>query len=136
MRDVARTAVAISNLARYDRPNFSRNTRRRQIGLVVTESAYSIYLVRCNDGSLYTGIATDVERRIREHAESSKGAKFLRGKSPLTLVFQRKVGDRSLATKVEMQVKKLPRGDKSNMEVLSARIDDLLANLDAASTDR
>lgn len=102
----------------------------------MTESAYSIYLVRCNDGSLYTGIATDVERRLKEHAESRKGAKFLRGKSPLTLVFQREVGDRSLATKVEMQVKKLSRGEKSNVEILSGRIDDVLASLDAAGTDR
>ena len=93
----------------------------------MSESIYSIYLVRCRDGSLYTGIATDVERRLGEHADSRKGAKYLRGKAPLTLLFQRQVGDRSLASKVELQVKKLPKRDKSDLDVLAERIDDLLA---------
>lgn len=84
---------------------------------------------------MYTGIAKDVERRLKEHAESKKGAKFLRGKAPLTLVFQREVGDRSLATRVELQVKKLPKGDKSNVDVLTARIDEVLAKLNAAGSD-
>lgn len=93
----------------------------------MSESIYSIYLVRCRDGSLYTGIATDVERRLGEHADSRKGAKYLRGKAPLTLLFQRQVGDRSLASKVELQVKKLPKRDKSDLDVLAERIDDFLA---------
>jgi len=93
----------------------------------VSESIYSIYLVRCRDGSLYTGIATDVERRLGEHADSRKGAKYLRGKAPLTLLFQRQVGGRSLASKVELQVKKLPKRDKSDLDVLAERIDDFLA---------
>jgi len=101
----------------------------------VTDNAYSIYLVRCNDGSLYTGIATDVERRLKEHTDSNKGAKFLRGKSPLTLVFQRKLGDRSLATKVEIQVKKLPKQEKSNLTILATRIDDALTRINAAAED-
>ncbi|MDH3440946.1 MAG: GIY-YIG nuclease family protein [Gammaproteobacteria bacterium] len=99
------------------------------------ESIYSIYLVRCRDGSLYTGIATDVERRLREHADSRKGARYLRGKAPLTLVFQRQVGDRSLASKVEIQVKKLPKRDKSDLDVLAARVDDLLAGFEAANQE-
>lgn len=93
----------------------------------MSESIYSIYLVRCRDGSLYTGIATDVERRLGEHADSRKGAKYLRGKAPLTLLFQRQVGDRSLASKVELQIKKLPKRDKSDLDVLAERIDDFLA---------
>ena len=101
----------------------------------MTDNAYSIYLVRCNDGSLYTGIATDVERRLKEHTDSNKGAKFLRGKSPLTLVFQRKLGDRSLATKVEIQVKKLPKQEKSNLTILATRIDDALTRINAATED-
>jgi putative endonuclease len=88
--------------------------------------------VRCNDGSLYTGIATNVERRIREHARSNKGAKFLRGKSPLTLIFQRELGDRSLATKVEMQVKKLPKKEKSDIAILASRIDDAVSKINAS----
>lgn len=94
---------------------------------IVTESAYSVYLVRCRDGSLYTGIATDVERRLREHESSPKGAKFLRGKGPLTLVYQREIGDRSMASRVEIVIKQLPRLEKGDHAVLSARIDAALA---------
>lgn len=98
----------------------------------MSDSIYSIYLVRCRDGSLYTGIATDVERRLGEHADSRKGSKYLRGKAPLTLVFQRRIGDRSLASRVEMQVKKLPKRDKSDLHVLAARIDVILATLEVS----
>lgn len=101
----------------------------------MTDAAYSIYLVRCNDGSLYTGIATDVQRRLKEHTASPKGAKFLRGKAPLTLVYERKLGDRSLASRVESHVKKLPRADKADVAILSARIDGVLAELKTAGND-
>ena len=74
--------------------------------------AYSVYVVRCRNGSLYTGIAIDVSRRLAEHEQGNKGAKYLRGKGPFKLVFQRKIGDRSLATRVEHRIKKLPREDK------------------------
>ena len=59
----------------------------------MSEAAYSVYLVRCRDGSLYTGIATDVERRLKEHEASPRGAKYLRGKGPLTLIYEREIGD-------------------------------------------
>lgn len=60
---------------------------------------------------MYTGIATDIERRIVEH-QAGKGAKYLRGRAPLKLVFKRKIGSRSLALKVEQLVKKLPKSKK------------------------
>jgi len=75
-----------------------------------SESWY-IYLIRCNSGQLYTGITTDVARRFSEH-EQGKGAKFLRGKSPLTLVFSECVGDRSEALKLEIKIKKMGRSNK------------------------
>ena len=90
---------------------------------------YSVYLVSCRDGSLYTGIATDVVRRLTEHDQGLKGAKYLRGKGPLQLVFQRKVGDRSLATRVEHRIKQLPREDKLRLlrhpERMDSFIDDI-----------
>ncbi|MDG2377265.1 MAG: GIY-YIG nuclease family protein [Woeseiaceae bacterium] len=101
----------------------------------MAEASYSLYLVRCNDGSLYTGIATDIARRLKEHADSRRGAKYLRGKAPLTLVFERELGDRSVATKVEHQVKKLPRHEKSDTTILSARIEDVLASIESASKE-
>jgi len=72
-----------------------------------------LYLVRTASGSLYTGIATDVARRFAEHqAGAPKGARSLRGKGPLTLEFQRPVGDRSRASRLEWQVKRWPRARK------------------------
>lgn len=73
---------------------------------------YSVYIVRCGDGSYYTGIATDVERRIVEHESSPRGAKYLRGRGPLVLVFSEIVGDRSTATRLEIRIKRLDRAGK------------------------
>jgi putative endonuclease len=87
---------------------------------------YSIYLVRCRNGSLYTGIATDVARRLAEHEDGAKGAKYLRGKRPLKLVYERKIGDRSLALKIECRIKRLTKEEKADVNRLSARIDGFL----------
>jgi len=77
---------------------------------------WHLYLVRCHDGSLYTGIATDVARRFAEHQENrGTGAKYLRGRGPLMLVFQKKLGGRSLALGVESKVKKLPKERKEEL---------------------
>lgn len=73
---------------------------------------YSVYILRCVDGSLYTGIAIDVEKRLEEHADGPRGAKYLRGRTPLELLFRSVVGDRSAASRVEHQIKKLRRVDK------------------------
>lgn len=87
---------------------------------------WSVYLLRCKDGSLYTGIATDVSRRLAEHAEGEKGAKYLRGRGPLELVFHQEIGDRGLALKVEHRVKRLPKADKEDLDRLPGRIDALM----------
>ena len=66
-----------------------------------------LYLIRCRDGRLYTGITTDVERRFEEHnSGDKKGSKYLRGKAPLKLVMKKRIGDRSMALRVEAKVKK------------------------------
>ncbi len=70
-----------------------------------------VYIIRCRYGSLYTGIATDVERRFVDHQKNT-GAKYLRGRGPLTLVFQQPVGRRDLALKVERNIKRLPKQKK------------------------
>ena len=74
-------------------------------------SDWYIYLIRCRDGSLYTGIAVDVARRFAAH-QIGIGAKYLRGRAPLALVFQKKIGSRSMATAVEIKVKQLPKAKK------------------------
>jgi putative endonuclease len=73
---------------------------------------YSLYIVRCADGTLYTGIAIDVERRIREHESGTRGAKYLRGRSPLNLEFSECLGDRARAQQFEYRVKQLERDRK------------------------
>lgn len=78
----------------------------------MSASQYSLYIVRCVDNSLYTGIALDVGKRLQEHETGIRGAKFLRGKGPLHLVFEQPIGDRSLATRLEHRVKRLGRQQK------------------------
>ena len=73
---------------------------------------FSLYIVRCADGTLYTGIATDVSKRLAEHEDSPRGAKFLRGKGPLQVVFSEVVGDRASASQLEYRVKRLSRTQK------------------------
>lgn len=92
-------------------------------------SSYSVYLVECCDGSLYTGIATNVERRFQEHEASIRGAKYLRGRGPLKLVFQQEVGDRSLASRIESRIKKMPRAEKSDLGKLPELILAMTAEL-------
>lgn len=79
-------------------------------------SDWYLYLIRVKNGGLYTGIATDVERRLSEHAAGGKkGAKYLRGRGPLQLVFRQKIGSRSQALKAEAAVKKMPKAQKEKL---------------------
>jgi len=86
-----------------------------------------LYLIRCRDGSLYTGITTNVTRRFAEHQENnSAGAKYLRGRGPLVLVFQKKLGGRSLALGVESRVKKLSKTGKEELTRTDSRINEII----------
>jgi putative endonuclease len=72
-----------------------------------------LYLVRTAAGALYTGITTDVERRVAEHqAGAPKGARNLRGKGPLRLEFQAQVGNRAMASRLEWAIMQWPRSQK------------------------
>ncbi|MBN2585601.1 GIY-YIG nuclease family protein [Patescibacteria group bacterium] len=73
---------------------------------------YRLYILQCKDGTLYTGITTDIERRINEHNASTVGAKYMRGRGPAKLVFSRNFRNRSNAAKEEVHIKKLPRAKK------------------------
>ncbi len=90
-------------------------------------SDWYLYMVRCRDGSLYTGISTNVARRFEQHqGEGVKGSKYLRGKKPLSLALQKKVGSKSLASKVEIKVKKLSKADKESLISVPHRIEDII----------
>ncbi|MGD8494204.1 MAG: GIY-YIG nuclease family protein [Desulfobacterales bacterium] len=86
-----------------------------------------VYVIRCRDGSLYTGIATDVERRFTEH-QSNVGAKYLRGRGPLKLVLKQRIGPRSRALKVEQGIKRLPKKKKEALVKSGAGLKTLLYN--------
>lgn len=75
-------------------------------------SEWKVYVIRCgSDGTLYCGSTTDVQRRFKEH-QSGKGAKYTRGRGPLTLEAQFLSTGRSCAQKLEAKLKKLSRRDK------------------------
>ena len=74
---------------------------------------YYVYIIQCHDTSLYTGITTDLDRRIKQHnGELPGGAKYTSARQPVTLVYQENFPDRSSATKEEMRIKKLTRKEK------------------------
>ncbi len=80
---------------------------------------WSVYLVRRADGALYAGIAIDVAERFLAHA-AGRGAKALRGRGPLQLVWQRRIGDRGLAQRVEYRLKRLGKVDKERLVAQAA----------------
>ena len=71
-----------------------------------------VYIIQCSDGSLYTGWTTDCERRIKEHNSKSKGAKYTRGRQPVSLVYAERVADKSSALQREAVIKTLTRQEK------------------------
>ncbi len=109
-------------------------TARRASGLEPWHvyHVYHVYMVRCGDGTLYTGIARDVARRLAEHAEG-RGAKYLRGRGPLELVLKRRIGALGLALSVEHALKRLPRARKEELVLSRARVDALVRERRRAS---
>ena len=81
------------------------------------QKGHFVYLLRCKDASLYTGYATDVERRVREHngLEKKQGAKYTAGRRPVKLVYQEECVSRSAALKREAEIKKLSRVEKEKL---------------------
>ena len=73
-----------------------------------------VYMLRCRDGSIYTGCTDHVERRWTVH-QSGKGAKYTRSRLPVELVYQEAVEDRSAALRREAAIKKLTRKEKLNL---------------------
>ena len=71
-----------------------------------------VYLVSCQDGTFYCGIAKDLVRRLSEHNSADKGAKYTRGRRPVQLVYAEEVASRAKATQREGQIKKLTRVEK------------------------
>ena len=85
-------------------------------------SEWTVYILRCKDNSLYTGITTDVERRLEEHNNNNQlGARYTRARRPVVLVYQERLASRSEAARREAQIKQLSRAEK---ELLVSSISD------------
>ena len=78
------------------------------------EKQWVVYILRCRDRTLYTGITTDVQRRLADH-RSGKGAKYTRGRGPLELVYQERCESHSHALRREYQIKALKRSQKEDL---------------------
>lgn len=76
---------------------------------------WHVYIVCCKDNSFYTGITTDLMRRMEEHNSAKKGAKYTRTRRPVELVYSEKAASRSIATRREDQIKKLPLTSKRQL---------------------
>lgn len=74
-----------------------------------------VYLLRCDDQSLYCGVTTDLERRVKEHNESPKGAKYTRVRRPVSLAFSQTAINRSEACQLEAKIKKLSKVNKERL---------------------
>ena len=73
-----------------------------------------LYILRCGDGTFYTGITTDVDKRLEAH-RSGRGAKYTRGRAPLEVIYRECCGTHSDALKREMEVKRLSREEKQTL---------------------
>ena len=78
-------------------------------------SIWKVYIVECSDGSYYTGITTDTQRRLLEHNYSFKSAKYTRSRRPVQLVYEETVDNRSVASKREYAIKRMKRKDKTQL---------------------
>lgn len=74
-----------------------------------------VYILRCADGTFYTGITTDVPRRVKEHNGSNLGAKYTRGRRPVKLVYCRRIKNHALAARKECQIKNMTRKKKKTL---------------------
>lgn len=80
----------------------------------LTEKPWFVYLIRTRTKTLYCGITNDLKRRFELH-QTGKGAKYLRGKGPLSLVWSQQVADKSTALKEEIRIKKLSKATKEKL---------------------
>ena len=85
-------------------------------------SAWFIYIIRCADNSLYTGITKDISRRVNEHnSDNVLAAKYTRGRRPVELVYKETFANRSTASRREYEIKKMSRPEKEQL-IQSARL--------------
>ena len=93
---------------------------------------YQVYMVECSDESIYTGITTDIDRRLHEHANTKKGSKYVRARLPITLQWSSDKMDLSSALKLEHRIKSWSKEKKEqwiNVDHLDGYERGLLSNM-------
>jgi putative endonuclease len=83
---------------------------------------YYLYILECADKTLYTGITTDLARRIAEHNDTKLGAKYTSARRPVKLAYSKKFKNRSSASKAESRIKKLKKSEKLELIISKVRI--------------
>lgn len=81
----------------------------------MSEKPWNVYMLRCADNTLYTGVTNDLERRVRDHNEGKLGAKYTRSRLPVKLVWSEHCGDKSAAMRRERGIKKLSKIQKEQL---------------------
>jgi putative endonuclease len=76
---------------------------------------YYLYILKCKDKTLYTGITVDLKRRVEEHNSSNKGARYTKARRPVKLIYSKRFKNRSNVSKEEARIKKLSRTEKFNL---------------------
>lgn len=94
-----------------------------------TGMSWQVYIIRCSDDSLYTGISNDVERRWQQHVDR-RGAKYFRGRKPVEIVYLECTHDRSSASRREAAIKRLRRPDKEILIASSSNELSIAASLE------
>jgi putative endonuclease len=79
----------------------------------IRRQSWFVYLVECRDGTLYTGVAVDVDRRVAEH-NAGRGARYTRGRAPVTIVAASRALEKRAAYRLEWQLKRRPARDKAD----------------------
>ena len=94
------------------------DTREKCGGMSKGNDNWYVYMVRCNDGTLYTGITNDLEKRVDAHNSGKDGAKYTKFRRPVELVYSQQVESKSDAAKLEYHFKRLPRSKKKKLIAL------------------
>lgn len=90
-------------------------------------AAWFVYILRCANGNFYTGVTTDVARRVSEHQSGGRrAARFTRSFAPVELVYQCRIGSRRMACRIEYRIKRLPREKKAWLVYRNVALDRLM----------
>ena len=88
----------------------------------VAENTWCVYMVRCSDGTLYTGITKNLEKRIEAHNSGRDGARYTRSRRPVRLVYAKQAASKTAAARLEYRIKKLKRSKKNELIIRKGEV--------------